>query len=95
MKAKSCPWLSGVKRYRLERFESSARDFLYGFMFDGALGARGMHELRSYVDPETAYGTNAYTITSTYHGGTGDLTIYSIHANQSNSPQHPFQDRSN
>ncbi|KAK3169511.1 hypothetical protein OEA41_008895 [Lepraria neglecta] len=36
-------------------------------MYDGALGARGIHELRSYVDPETAYDNNAYTITSTYH----------------------------
>ena len=24
-------------------------------LYDGALGARGIHELRSYVDPETAY----------------------------------------
>ena len=42
-------------------------------LYDGALGARGIHELRSYVDPETAYDNNAYTITSTYHGGTGAL----------------------
>lgn len=62
-------------------------------MYDGALGARGMHELRSYVDPETAYNNNAYTITSTYHGGTGDLTIYATHANQSNNPQHPIEYR--
>ena len=47
--------------------------------YDGALGARGMHELRSYVDPETAYDNNAYTITSTYHGGTGTLAMYTTH----------------
>ncbi len=48
-------------------------------LYDGALGARGVHELRSFVDPETAYDNNAYTVTSTYHGGSGDLTIYTTH----------------
>lgn len=28
-------------------------------MYDGALGARGIHELRSYVDPDTALDSNA------------------------------------
>ena len=53
-------------------------------LYDGALGARGIHELRSYVDPETAYDNHAYTITSTYHGGSGDLTIYTTHPTLSN-----------
>lgn len=57
-------------------------------MYDGALGARGIHELRSYVDPETAYDNNAYTITSTYHGGTGALKLYTTHPTQ---PTHPNQ----
>ena len=48
-------------------------------MYDEALGARGMHELRSYIDPETVYDDNAYTITSTYHGGTGTLHMYTTH----------------
>jgi hypothetical protein len=48
-------------------------------LYDGALGARGIHQLRSYVDPETATDNNAYTITSTYHGGTGTLTMYTTH----------------
>lgn len=56
-------------------------------LYDGALGARGVHELRSYVDGEASYDNNAYTITSTYHGGTGDLTIYSTHPILSNDPQ--------
>ncbi|KAL9125422.1 MAG: hypothetical protein Q9217_005379, partial [Psora testacea] len=56
-------------------------------LYDGALGARGIHELRSYVDPETAYDNNAYTITSTYHGGSGDLTIYKTHPTLSNDAQ--------
>ncbi len=54
-------------------------------MYDGALGARGIHELRSYVDPETAYDNNAYTITSTYHGGT--LRLYTTHPTQSSNPK--------
>jgi len=56
-------------------------------LYDGALGARGIHELRSYVDPETAHDNNAYTISSTYHGGSGDLTIYTTHPTQSNNAQ--------
>ncbi len=54
---------------------------------DGTSGARGTHELRSYVDPDTAYDNNAYAITSTYHGGSGDLTIYTIHPTRSNDVQ--------
>lgn len=45
--------------------------------YDGALGARGIHELRSYIDEKTAYDRNAYTIASTYQYGV--LTIYAIH----------------
>ena len=62
-------------------------------LYDGALGARGIHELRSYVDPETAYDNNAYTITSTYYDGSGDLTIYSTHPTPFNDPQNPIEYR--
>ena len=62
-------------------------------LYDGALGARGVHKLRSYVDPETLHDNKAYTITSTYHGGTGDLTIYSTHPTPSNDPQNPIEYR--
>ena len=48
-------------------------------LYDGALGARGIHELRSYVDVGTPYDNNAYTITSTYHGSTGVLKLYTMH----------------
>ncbi|KAL8829822.1 MAG: hypothetical protein Q9170_006001 [Blastenia crenularia] len=51
--------------------------------YDGTLGARGTHKLQSYVDLETAYDNNAYTITSTYHGGTGALKLYTTHPAQS------------
>ena len=56
-------------------------------LYDGALGARGVHELRSYVDPETAYDDNAYTITSTYHGGSGLLTLYTAHPTPPQDPK--------
>lgn len=56
-------------------------------LYDGAFGARGIHKFRSYLDPETAYDNNAYTITSTYHGGSGDLTIYTTHPKLSNDAQ--------
>ena len=62
-------------------------------LYDGALGARGMHKLRSYVDTETAYDNNAYTITSTYHGGTGALKLYSTHLTPSISPEIPIEYR--
>lgn len=45
--------------------------------YDGALGARGIHSLQSYKQLEPQYDNNAYTITSTYHGGT--LKMYTTH----------------
>ena len=39
--------------------------------YDGALGACGIYKLQSFgTDAATTYDNNAYTITSTYHGGT-------------------------
>ena len=61
--------------------------------YDGALGARGIHKLRSYVDPKTAYDNNAYTITSTYHGGTGTLAMYTSHPVESTNPNHQTEYR--
>jgi len=45
--------------------------------YDGALGARGIHVLRSYRQEEPTYDNNAHAITSTYHGGT--LKMYTSH----------------
>lgn len=59
--------------------------------YDGALGARGIHKLRSYTSSETLYDNNAYTITSTYHGATGDLTIYTTHPTLSSDPGNPVK----
>ena len=49
--------------------------------YDGAIGARAMHHLRSYVHKETVFDNNAYTIASTYSGGSGGgvLTLYATH----------------
>ena len=54
-------------------------------LYNGALDTRGVHELRLYVDPETAYDNNAYTITLTYYSGSGDLTIYITYSTLSNN----------
>ena len=62
-------------------------------LYDGALGARGVHQLRSYITGEVSYDNNAYTITATYHGGSGDLTIYSVHPTPSKDPKSPIEFR--
>lgn len=54
-------------------------------LYDGALGARGIHELRSYIGQEMLFDNNTYTITSTYHHS-GLLTMYTIHPTASESP---------
>jgi len=59
-------------------------------LYDGALGARGIHELRSLVNPETAYDNNAYTVTSTYHPN-GLLTMYTNHPTRSRNPKFPTE----
>ena len=53
--------------------------------YDGALGARGMHSLRSYRRQEPHYDNNANTITSIYHGGT--LKMYTTHIAPPFSPR--------
>lgn len=52
-------------------------------MYDGAVGARGMLHLQNYGNANTAYDGNAYTISSTYHPGTGTLQMYATHPRQS------------
>ena len=56
-------------------------------LYDGALGARGVHALRSYIEGNTLYDNNAYTITSTYHGGSGALKLYTTHPTPSTNPE--------
>ncbi|KLJ06094.1 hypothetical protein EMPG_10494 [Blastomyces silverae] len=54
--------------------------------YDGALGARGMHALQSYRQDRSrsTYDNNAYTLTSTYHGGT--LKLYTTHLTKPEGP---------
>ena len=44
--------------------------------YDGALGARAMHHLQSYAQPEV-YDNNAYTMSASFQAGT--LSLYSHH----------------
>ena len=59
----------------------------------GALGARGVHELRRYIDPATASDGNAYTITSTYDSGSGTLSIHAVHTTLTNDSNIPLEYR--
>ena len=59
-------------------------------LYDGVLGARGVHELRSYIDPEMTYDNNTYAITSTYHTS-GLLTVYATHPTMSKNPANPTE----
>ncbi len=54
--------------------------------YSGALGARGINELISYADTQTAYDNNVYTVTSTYYGGSGNFTMYITHPTPSKRP---------
>jgi hypothetical protein len=51
---------------------------------NGTAGARGIHSLQSFGADETIYDGNAYTITSTYHGG--QLKMYTTHPTKSQNP---------
>nr|KMM68927.1 hypothetical protein CPAG_05250 [Coccidioides posadasii RMSCC 3488] len=48
--------------------------------YNGALGACGIHSLQTYQQDELINNNNAYTLTSTYHGG--QLKLYMIHINK-------------
>lgn len=49
--------------------------------YDGALGARGIHNLQDYQQAQPVPSNRASTITSIYHGGT--LKLYTSHRNES------------
>ncbi|EGP82408.1 uncharacterized protein MYCGRDRAFT_51600, partial [Zymoseptoria tritici IPO323] len=55
-------------------------------MYNGAIGARGMLQLQNYGQPTLIYDGNAYTVTSTYHPGTGTLQMYATHPRPSVAP---------
>jgi hypothetical protein len=59
-------------------------------MQDGAYGARAMHSLQSYSQGKPVYDGYAYTITSTFHAGSGSLKLYATHptAGPENAPEY-------
>jgi hypothetical protein len=52
--------------------------------YDGAVGARAMHQLQNYGASTPVYDGNAYTIASTYHDG--QLKMYAIHPTEPKVP---------
>lgn len=57
-------------------------------LYDGAVGARGVHKLRSYVNSEMADNNNIYTIISTYYYSSL-LTVYTFHPTTSKNTTNP------
>ena len=55
--------------------------------YDGALGARAMHTLQTYKQEQPKFDNNAYTISSTYHGGT--LKMFASHPSKPNYSDRP------
>ncbi|KAL8659734.1 MAG: hypothetical protein Q9226_000290 [Calogaya cf. arnoldii] len=56
--------------------------------YDGCLGARGVHELRAWIDPDTLDDNNAYTLVCTYEAGTATLVFYTVHLRRSKTPHY-------
>ncbi|KAL8290965.1 hypothetical protein RB600_006440 [Gaeumannomyces tritici] len=54
--------------------------------YDGAIGARGIHSLQNYGNDEPVYDGRPYTFSSTYHGGTGTLQLYTHHMTEPTTP---------
>lgn len=48
-------------------------------LYDSAMSAREIHELRLYINLETTYDNNAYTIASTYYDDSKALKLYTTH----------------
>ncbi|CAJ2508694.1 Uu.00g137200.m01.CDS01 [Anthostomella pinea] len=54
--------------------------------YDGAYGARAMHGLQNYGSSKPVYDNNAYSLSSTYHAGTGTLQLYAHHPTAPTAP---------
>ncbi|KAL8674328.1 MAG: hypothetical protein Q9168_001257 [Polycauliona sp. 1 TL-2023] len=57
-------------------------------LYDGCVGARGVHELRGWLNPNTMDDGNAYVIACTYESGPATLFVYTIHPQLSNKKDH-------
>ena len=64
--------------------DGSARVAQRQCVYDGALGERSQHQLRSYGTNEPKFDNNAHTITSVYVNH--KLSIYSVYTAQTDSP---------
>ncbi|KAF3770680.1 hypothetical protein M406DRAFT_336294 [Cryphonectria parasitica EP155] len=67
--------------------DGSAAVMMRQARYNGAVGARAMHSLQNYDREELVYDGNAYTYTTTYHGGTGTLQLYAHHATAPATPE--------
>lgn len=56
-------------------------------LYAGTLGARGVHQLKSFIDPTTALDNNAYVISVLYCSATGSLFFYAVRPIPSQNPQ--------
>lgn len=57
-------------------------------MQDATIGTRAMLAIRSYIDPQTAYDNNAYSIACTYYPS-GQLTIFIMYVTKPAEDQQP------
>jgi hypothetical protein len=64
---------------RAKRPDGSAAMVQRQACYDGAYGPRAMHSLQNYGEDEPIYDGNAYTYSSTYHGGLLKLYVYTHH----------------
>jgi len=62
-------------------------------LYNGALDARGIHKLRLYIDSETTYNNNAYTIASTYYDNSEALKLYTTHCTLSINSNRDYEYR--
>ncbi len=60
-------------------------------LYDGTLNTRRIYELRLYINLETAYDNNFYTIISTYYSGSRALKLYIIYYILSINPNRDYK----
>ncbi|KAL8832269.1 MAG: hypothetical protein Q9191_000368 [Dirinaria sp. TL-2023a] len=59
-------------------------------LYDGALGARAMRELRSYAGHEISKNEACYTLTATYNTSPASVFIYAHHCTPSSDPAREY-----
>lgn len=75
-----CPRLAAPNNFLAGKSSSGRADVAQRqAMYDGAVGARAMFHLQNYGNATRVYDSNAYTLASSYHPGTGTLQMYATH----------------